>query len=674
MSMGRASYMQESVCRLALLSEFDHQIRAGHRSESMSSREFQRQLRAPQQIWPGEFVGKCSVRSLKFNEPARNAQCRKARNSHFSALKPLRLCLVKGSSITHITSDLDIMDSSKRKRSRLACKPCRDRKRKCDGNEPCITCTDWGYVCYYEARDARRRSSRGIGAAATPSRGPAAVAKSSQQSVMPPVATSIDSEQSDNRGVVRRLEANSGAAFVRKLGLKIDPTKAPKLNLFGWNVGARKLSSPVADDFLPPLPITEITSLSHMKSLAETYFDQVDPCYGFIDHAEYYGQLDRRWASPVATYWLYDSVLAGVAALGCVFSQHNATITELHLVRLAQSNLDNAQLSGPPSMHLLTGWTLRTVYLRITDSPYATWIASCTLMHLVEASGLHPQTQAPSLLVPSTQLCDADIAKRLVGVAHHLNAWSSFDLGLRRVSFDLPSLPSPREGDYTAEVLSLLPVSLSLDPNSSKQETDLIETLSNVLNGSHTMPPSVMAQCNLTLCILRRIHSQNLELPFLLAERVLSLLRMGLECARRMTTDCHPWHQVANVPFNMICILLTMDTRGSLALLPEAMQTLFLVRSNYDTDTMREACSTACLLVRLHQQRRRDDIHILTEALKEHGQQTDFRTSPLPDISPSAEDYSWLGALVADMPGLQRVDFDQFLNADLIDDLSFPGR
>lgn len=567
------------------------------------------------------------------------------------------------------------MDSSKRKRSRLACKPCRDRKRKCDGSEPCITCTDWGYDCYYETRNARRRSSRGNAAAATPSRGPAAELASFQLSVVPPAATSIDSEQSANRGVVRRLEANSGAAFVRKLGLKIDPTKAPKLNLFGWNVGARNLSSPVADESSTPLPITEIASLSHMRSLAQPYFDQVDPCYGFIDRVEYFNQLDRRWASPVATnLLLYDSVLAGVAALGCVFSQRNATITELHLVRLARFNLDNIHLSGPPSMHLLTGWTLRTVYLRITDSPYATWVASCTLMHLVEASGLHPQTQASSLLVPSTQQCDADIARRLVGVAHHLNAWTSFDLGLRRVSFDLPSLPSPREGDYTAEVLSLLPVSLSLDPNSSKQETALTETLANVLDGSHTMPPSVMAQCNLTLCILRRIHTQNLELSSTLAERVLALLRKGLDCARSMTTNCHPWHQVANVPFNMICVLLTMDTRGSLALLPQAMQTLFQVASDYDTETMREACSTARLLVLLHQQRRRDDMHVLAEALKGRGQEQDFGTPPLADVSPSAEEYSWLGALVADMPGLQRVDFDQFLNADLIDDLSYLGR
>ncbi len=39
--------------------------------------------------------------------------------------------------------------------------------------------------------------------------------------------------ESDHGGLAGRLDANSGAAFVRKLGLKIDPIKAPKLMLFG---------------------------------------------------------------------------------------------------------------------------------------------------------------------------------------------------------------------------------------------------------------------------------------------------------------------------------------------------------------------------------------------------------------------------------------------------------
>ena len=539
------------------------------------------------------------------------------------------------------------MNSPKRKRSRLACKPCRERKRKCDGADPCITCTQWGYECYYAAR-----------------RGPATPDPPAKPVPAPSTV------ESDHYGRVRRrLEANSGAAFVRKLGLEIDPIKAPKLNLFGWNVGARQVSSPQLNA-TSALSIVEITSLEHMKSLGQVYFDKVGPCYGFIDHRQFFERLDTRWKSPL-TPSIYDSILGGVAALGCLFSQRHATITELHLVRSARSTLDNHHLSDPPSIDLLTGWTLRSIYLRMTDSPRSTWLASSTLMHLVEASGLHPESTSD--LVPRAQ-CDPDLRKRLVGLAHHLNAWTSFDLGLSRVSFqnnDLPLLPSPKPGDYTAEVLGLLPVSVSLDPGRLEEETDLTSTLSKVLDGSHTQPPSVLAQCNLVLCILRRIHSQKLDISSRLAEQVLALLKKGLDCARSMVMECSPWHQVANVPFHIICVLLVMDTRSSLGMLPEAMQTLGLVASTCDTESMRKAYSAACLLVRIHQQRREDDIAVFGEALSM--QQPERPMSSPPQLNPGAEDYSWLGALVADLPGLQRDELDQFLNADVINGSSLLG-
>jgi hypothetical protein len=555
------------------------------------------------------------------------------------------------------------MSSLKRKRSRQACGPCRERKRRCDGNEPCVTCTDWGYSCYYEPelRHKVSRAGAGAAAAAQPIPGPSPVASQPVQPTIP-----------GHNGLVRRLEANSGAAFVRNLGLKIDPTRAPKLNLFGWNIGARQLSSQM-DAGTSPLPLVEITSLEHMEFLAKVYFDKVDPCYGFIDQEHFFAKLTARWRS-AQTATIYDSVLGGVAAIGCLFSQRNATVTELHLVRSASAWLDSFHPPGPPPIELLTGWALRVCYLRMTDSPHSTWIASSTLMHLVEASGLHPGS--PSVLLPSAQ-CDPDIQRRLVGVAHHLNAWTSFDLGLSRVSFrtdELPPPPEPRPGDYTAEVLGLLPVSVSLDPARLKHETDLTSTLSDVVNGLHTRPPSVLAQCNLVLCILRRIHTQNLDISQNLAGQVLALLKRGLACAREMVTECCPWHQVANVPFHVLCFLLVMDTRPSLAMLPEAMQTLSLVASTYDTETMREAHSAACLLVLLHQQRRKDDIAILGEALNIHHQERLGQAASTPQqISPSAEDYSWLGALVADLPGLQRIDFDQFLHADLMSGPSFMG-
>ena len=474
--------------------------------------------------------------------------------------------------------------------------------------------------------------------------------------------STADADHADHSGQVRRLEANSGAAFVRKLGLRIDPAKAPKLNLFGWNVGMRPL--PLQHEAITSLVLRGITSLEHMKGLAQVYFDKVDPCYGFIDRHQFFERLDARWQS-TAIVDRYDCVLAGVAALGCLFSLQTATVTEVRLVHAACTGLSYYNFVGPPSLDHMTGVALRIIYLRMTDTPHATWSISCNLMHLIEAAGLHPERSNDSILPHSVQF-DPDLRKRLVGIAHHLNVWTSFDLGLTRVSFqsnDLPLPPSPRPGDYTGEILGLLPVSVSLDPGSSK-ETDLTSTLSKLLDSSHTQPPSVLAQSNLVLCILRRIHTQNLDISPTLAARILTLLKKALACARELVQSYSPWHHVVNVPFHIICVLLVMDTRSSLTLLPEAMQTLRLVNSTYDTLTTREAYNTARLLVMLHQQRRMNDITVLGAALSNspHAEEVE----PPPYFHSNSDEYSWLGALVADLPGLQRVDLDQFLNSDLL--------
>lgn len=204
-----------------------------------------------------------------------------------------------------------------------------------------------------------------------------------------------------------------------------------------------------------------------MKALANVYFTKVDPCYGFIDQHIFFERLGARWRTPLTSN-VYDSVLGGVAALGSLFSRRNVTITELHLVESACSILDVHHMSGPLSVDLVTGWALRVIYMRMTASPHSTWIASSTLMHLVEASGLHLESSCDTVLSCSTQ-CDPDIRRRHVGVAQHLNMWTSFDIGLSRVSFQsgLPLAPSLRPGDYTTELLNFLPVSTNLDPGQS---------------------------------------------------------------------------------------------------------------------------------------------------------------------------------------------------------------
>ena len=547
---------------------------------------------------------------------------------------------------------------SKRKRSRIACEPCRERKKKCDGSKPCTTCSEWGYDCHYDSQPRPKSpATRDVSAESTPK---------SKSPSCPSEPTSHD--------LARRLEANSGAAFVRRMGLKIDPAKAPRLSLFGWNVGKRQLSAAFSG-VVPSLSIIEITSLEHMQNLAQVYFEKVDPCYGFIDRHQFFERLEVRWQSSGITH-LYDSVLGGVAALGCLFSQRNMTITELHLVESVRHTLDTHVLFGVPPFDLLTGWTLRVAYLRMTDSPHATWIASSSLMHLIEAAGLYIDPSPDSVFLHHNRInCDPDISRRLSGVAQHLNLWTSYDLGLSTVSFqesNIPPLPSMKPGDYTHELLRLLPVSASLEPCKSRDEdTHLEARLAEIIDGSHSEPPSTMAQCNLVLCLLRRLPPERLEIFPSLADKCLELLKRGLDGSRNMVLSCLPWHHLVNVPFHIICVLLAMDTRSSLAILPEAMQTLRLAADTYDTDTMREAWNTASLLVMLYQQRRRDDVSIFSEALGIGQHQVQAGASF--QETTNAEMHSWLENLVSDLPGLNGFGIDQFLSAEVPDPVIFNG-
>ncbi|KAI9368898.1 hypothetical protein BJX61DRAFT_187346 [Aspergillus egyptiacus] len=532
---------------------------------------------------------------------------------------------------------------SRRKRSRFACEPCRERKRRCNGEDPCSTCSSWGYNCYYRPP---RRSKR-------PALDAPTQALNLSSADRPAPSRGTGSPGVGRNGFVEQLNANSAAAFMRKVGLKADPANAPKLSLFGWNVGARQLHS--GPGTVTPMPIVDIVSLTDMKALANVYFAKVNPCYGFIDSTEFYGRLDARWRSPL-TKDVYDSVLAGVGALGLLFSERRIKITEVYLVELARSLLDCQLLSGAPSVDLVTAWVLRVVYLRMTAPPHATWVASSTLMHLIEASEIYHEGNSQ---------CESDLRRRIIGVAQHLNLWVSYDLGLSRVTLsnNPTGLPSSKPGDYTPELLNLLPVSARLSPEIENHEKDLEMSLIQILDGSHSEPPSVLAQCNLVLCLLRRLPMTNLVASPSVMERIFDLFTRALSGACTMVHECSPWHQIANVPFQMITVLLEMDTTRALEILPEAMRALQLVSTTYETDTMQEAYNTACLLIRLYQRRRSADSKLLSGLLNQHTWQSDpiFSSQPFPDPN----EMSWLEGLIADVPTLQGADLYQLLQSDV---------
>lgn len=440
------------------------------------------------------------------------------------------------------------------------------------------------------------------------------------------------------------------------------------------------------------MPVVDIISQNEMSSLTAKFYEKIDPCYGFVDRDTIIRQINRRWLPPSADgalpYGPYDAVLCGVAAFACLFSRREACTAELQLVESARLILEKNLLAESPTVDTVTAWVLRVCYLRTTCSPHAAWLSSCTLMHLIEAAGLHHELPSDTVLLRSQESCHPETRRRLFAMGRHLNIWLSFELGRSRVvlhaATSLP--PTPRPDNYSEEIFSLLPLSESLDPNKTQNGQDLEAALSDIVDVVHVQQPLILAQCNLMLCIYRRLRALNTTISTALLDRLLALAGKGLRAAREMVAATCPWHQAANVPFQVICTLLAIDSRSSLSLLPEAMQTLREVATAYDTEVLREAYSTAYLLIMLHQRRKEEETRALGDVLRANPAASATRPDPKPEEnghgeSPAqgqdprqkehtpfladSEDLSWIGDLVIDMPSLQNFDLERFLTTDV---------
>lgn len=647
-------------------------------------------------------------------------------------------------------------DPTLRKRSRAACLSCQSRKRKCSGEQPCSTCAQAGVACVFSDQPRKKRARSGSTYRASlpglderqrlpPADGwhhPVPVAKPPSSSAASPGSYP---RVNDTRRMSHSLEANSGAAFVRKLGLRIDPARAPRLHLFAWNVGERRLSAEAVAHLVSPTPspIIKMIPEDEMRRLTGIYFEKVHPCYAFLDRKTVLAHITSRWSAPsISTEPAeqpYDVVLLGVAAFGYLFSRREMSSIELRIVDAAQSLLGKSVLGADtPTIDTVTGWVLRAAYLRMTASPHAAWMASCTLMHLVEAAGLHIETPDPEatglIQAPPSESrvtnglptnttsppSDTNLRRRLFGMARHLNTWISFDLGRSRVvlhgvcaSPPSPTPASPTHPSPQADLYHLLPLSESLDPTGPTPQDlpNLSIALTAVLDLIYTEPSLILVQCNLMLCIYRRVRALNAHapLPNRALDRILALAGRGLHAARAMVAATCAWHQVANVPFQVVCTLLAIDNRAALGLLPDAMATLREVLGAYDTGVMREAYSTAYLLIALHQRRKEDDTRALGEVLRANaaaavpvpvlevqqkpepggeGRLAEVRSGigeevqrttvtatatttqtqvPALDVLGPVSDVelSWLGDLMIDMPSLQNFDLDQFLMTDV---------
>jgi hypothetical protein len=477
-----------------------------------------------------------------------------------------------------------------KQRTRGACISCRQRKRKCDGQNPCTYCFRNEHHCKYDddrkkakSRDHRKRWSRGS-----------------------------QDENIDETFQLRLLEANSAAVFVRRLGLKINPALAPSLSCYAWNLGLNREVACLPES----LSITNILTSLEMRELAEHYFTHVGPAYSFLASDYLDGVITNRWANESLSDPA-DSLLCGVAALGCLFD-HRSSALENQLVESARNALEHSSFLPSPEINHVLGWLLRVIYLRATGSPHANWMASCTLIHMIETTKLHLEPSDESILSKSGEEFPAELRRSIYWIARLFNAWVSSDCGKSQVELRGASSELPRQS-WTKEQEELCFVSCSfLDPKFNLEPSEMEAELARIYALEPVHPMLLLLQCNLALCFFRRSRAMGRFMSDSSLNLIFGMLKSSLGIVNELVSTFSPWWHVVNIPFQGVMVLLVINSDQALRLLPEALRTLHRIVNEYKTDMCQESYEIACFLVAQERQRRIRKLDYLSSALEGH--------------------------------------------------------
>lgn len=539
-----------------------------------------------------------------------------------------------------------------RQRSRQACLPCRRRKRKCDGKFPCNICKGYGYDCEF-----------GDHIKSTTTKRPAVPATSSAQisSKVPRVAhgQGAPKQYTDSSilpGVLeppkpRYVGKHSSVAFPLYAGLEVQATKLPRLHSFGYHAGIRREPPrAVTHELMKRIP------WQTARSLIDIYTAVVHPIFGFLDIDLVNTLCERHWTGQHQDIH-FEAMICGVVSLGSLFSDILDEDTEMWVTFHAKAILEDATVSRVPSVESIAAWILRTIYTRCTGRPHVAWMCSCTLMHLVEAAGLH---QAPEFLMqatgnstPNDELIN--IIEQTAQVANALHVLIAFEYGRSIMTFNrqfTERVHTVHQGaDFTSQLCRL--VAAIPTSQDAGEQTDLmhelLEALRNISGIELGHDFLLLLKADISLGIYRRLRVMDPNFQQGQNELVIAISTNALPAARRLASQKQPWWNVVGTVFQFACALLVMDTNTSCEKLSDTMDALELIVDRFNTHLAKEALTTARQLVRASLNKKRKGVEALERIVGRDDAQASIEASQI-----SQEFTSLSPSLMAELP----VDLD----------------
>jgi hypothetical protein len=411
----------------------------------------------------------------------------------------------------------------------------------------------------------------------------------------------------------RFVGQSSASAFARNLGIELQSAKPPSLHCFGWNCGIRPEENSASHQTL-----RDLISLTDLAQFTAVYFSIMHPVIGILNQEAFKHRCDLYWTS-LEPDLVFESVISGVVALGSFMCVSRGHPRELDLVQHAKDVLEDPRYTRRPSLDQVTAWILRTLYLRSTTRPYNSWLASCTTLHLAEATGLHQETTRVILTTEHSgeeaKLVHPEQTRRLFWVAWFMNAVISYEYSLAPVNLlNVTCRPiSPTSGDVTPQLVLIAKTIPSSQPHtsSSTHKAELNQAIEDLMAIEDTHPFLALTKADLCFCIYRRLH---LFKEVIRKEVVMKIIELGNNAAKaglHLAQNNQPWWQLVGCGFQHICVLLALDTTDSLANVDHALKTLEKVVQIFNTHMTLEALATAKLLVNDAMARKRRDLALL---------------------------------------------------------------
>ncbi|KAI8665206.1 Zn(2)-C6 fungal-type domain-containing protein [Fusarium sp. Ph1] len=526
--------------------------------------------------------------------------------------------------------------SSKRRRIRKACIPCRQRKRKCDGSSPCGMCTTYGYACEYAHDDSPlapfvsqppRNSSTSPNLNPPSNKSPEAVnSTTSRQETSPPA---FEGGMLDERQP-RYVNASSAIAFPHILGLHLESEKPPTLHSFGYNFGIRP-----EEKSIPHGDLAELISEAELVTFSNTFFTVFGIIFDLLDQSTFLHQC-RLYYQGQLRDGVFAAVAAGVAAIGSFLSFNNGHDREVDIVHFAKTVLEDPAATRRASVQLVVGWSLRAAYLRFTTRPNNSWIASCTAMHLAEAVGLHEEeniSKIASMAGTSVSGFNPDRLRRIFWCSWSFHIITCYEYGRSAVSFPRVSCSSitPIPGSFAYQHVRMAEILPS--PNSTfclaDKPQDLGKEMLERMKALHEAPLGhpflVLTRADLTFYLYRRMRQLKSPVTDEVIQLIIAAGNNAVETACQQVQKGHLFFNALGSVFQYACVLLALDNPFASSNLDGAFEGLENIVSIVDTRLTREALNTARHLLKASIQKKKQQTSTL-EAVE--ARFTDTETPP----------------------------------------------